>query len=107
MEDHLDFKGSFLVLIVTMSVFPPAKIEGTGEKHILGGASVHIKDFGSTPIPLQRQINTEGIGGTYPLSPYPLSMLGRTVYMYMYEHTTTRWGGRTCAFYNYYAWQNY
>ena len=55
-------------------VFSPAKIEGVGERHILGGASVHIKAFGSTPIPLQRQISTEGIGG-----PYPLSMLGRTL----------------------------
>ena len=55
-------------------VFSPAKIEGVGEGIILGGASVHIKDFGSTPIPLQRQISTEGMGG-----PYPLSMLGRTL----------------------------
>ena len=44
-------------------VFSPAKIEGVGEKHILGGASVHIKGLGSIPIPLQRQISTEGIGG--------------------------------------------
>ena len=35
------------------TVFSPAKIEGIGEGIILGGASVHIKDFGSTPIPLQ------------------------------------------------------
>ena len=53
-------------------VFSPAKIEGVGEGIILGGASVHIKDFGSTSIPLQRQISTEGMG-----TPYPLSMLGR------------------------------
>ena len=62
-------------MIVSLdTVFFPAKIEGVGERHILGGASVHIKAFGSTPIPLQRQISTEGIGG-----PYPLSMLGRTL----------------------------
>ena len=33
-------------------VFSPAKIEGVGERNILGGASVHIKGFGPTPIPL-------------------------------------------------------
>ena len=38
----------------------------------MGGAIVHIKGCGSTPIPHQRQISTEGIGGHYPLS-----MLGR------------------------------
>ena len=48
------------------AVFSPAKIEGVGEDIILGGASVHIKDFGSTSIPLQRQISTEGTGA--PLS---------------------------------------
>ena len=62
--------------VVHTSVFFPAKIEGVGERHILGGASVHIKAFGSTPIPLQRQISTEGIGGLYPLS-----MLGRTLHI--------------------------
>ena len=56
------------------SVFSPAKIEGIGERHILGGANVHIKGFGSNPISLQRQISTEGMGG-----PYPLSMLRRTL----------------------------
>ena len=55
-------------------MFSPAKIEGVGERHLSGGASVYIKAFGSTPILLQRQISTEGIGG-----PYPLSMLGRTL----------------------------
>ena len=44
------------------TVFSPAKLEGVGEGIILGGASVHYKDFGSTPIPLQRQISTEGMG---------------------------------------------
>ena len=61
-------------------VFSPAKIEGVGERCILGGASVHIKGFGSTPIPLQRQISTEGIGGPY----IPLKCAGEnTVYSYM------------------------
>ena len=71
---------NFAILAVYMhsSVFSPAKIEGIGERHILGGASVHIKGFGSTPIPLQRQISTEGIGG-----PYPLSMLGRTLIIFL------------------------
>ena len=55
-------------------MFSPAKNEGIGGRHILGGASVHIKAFDSTPIPLQRQISTEGRGGSYPLS-----MLGRTL----------------------------
>ena len=44
----------------------PAKIEGIGEGIIFGGASVHIKDFGSTSIPLQRQIGTEGMGAPIP-----------------------------------------
>ena len=35
--------------------------------HVLGGANVHIKGFGSTPIPLQGQISTEGIGGSLSL----------------------------------------
>ena len=70
--------GTHLILMKT--VFSPAKIEGVREGIILGGASVHIKDFGSTPIPLQRQINTEGMG-----APYPLSMLGRTL-----ENTVTQ-----------------
>ena len=61
-------------------MFSPAKIEGIGEGIILGGASVHIKDFGSTPIPLQRQISTEGMG-----APYPLSMLGRILEYYRLE----------------------
>ena len=59
------------------SVFSPAKTEGIGERHNLVGASAHIKGFGSTPIPLQRQISNEWIGG-----PYPLSMLGRTMILY-------------------------
>ena len=62
------------------TVFSPAKIE---EGIILGGASVHIKDFGSTPIPLQRQISTEGMG-----APYPLSMLGRTLVYITYMDTS-------------------
>ena len=53
-------------LFHAITVFSPAKIEGIGEGIILGGASVHIKDFGSTPIPLQRQISTEGMGAPYP-----------------------------------------
>ena len=52
--------------IETIAVFFPAKIEGVGEGIILCGASVHIKDFGSTPILLQRQISTEGMGPPIP-----------------------------------------
>ena len=60
------------------TVFSPAKIEGIGERHNLSRAGVHIRGFGSTPILLKRQINTEGIG-----SPYPLSMLGRTACIFL------------------------
>lgn len=37
--------------VVYKSVFSQAKIEGVGERYLLGGASSHIKAFGSTPIP--------------------------------------------------------
>ena len=47
------------------------------EKALLGGASAHTKDFGSTPIPFQSHLSTEGIGASY--ESYPLSMLGRTL----------------------------
>ena len=47
-------------------LFSLAKIEGIEERRVLRGASVHIKGFGSTPIPLQRQISTEMIGATIP-----------------------------------------
>ena len=67
--------GSALDLVSLMwclcltPVFSPAKIEGVGEKHVLGGASVNIKlRFWLHPIPLQRQSSTEGIGAPYPLS---------------------------------------
>ena len=53
-------------LLPYIPVFSPAKIEDIGEGNILGGASVHIKGFGSTPIPLQKQISTEGIGAPIP-----------------------------------------
>ena len=49
-------------------------MEGILGKHILGGASVHIKVLDSSPIPQQRNSCTEGIWGQYPLS-----MLGRTL----------------------------
>ena len=42
----------------------------------MGGASVHIKAIGSTPIPHQSKTSSEGIGGHYALS-----MLGRTLLM--------------------------
>ena len=72
---HLPYcRWAIMPIIHCYTVLSPAKIEGIGEGIILGGASVHIKDFGSTPIPLQRQIRTEGMG-----APYPLSMLGRTL----------------------------
>ena len=56
---------NFIDPTIVYSVLP-AKIEGVGEGIILGGASVHIKDFGSTLIPLQRQISTEGMGPPIP-----------------------------------------
>ena len=49
-------------------------MEGVLGKHILGGASAHIKALDSTLIPQQRNSCTEGIWGQYPLS-----MLGRTL----------------------------
>ena len=59
-----------LFILYSQAMFSPALIE----KHIMGGAGVHIKDFDSIPPPLQRNIITKGTG-----SPYPLSMLGRTL----------------------------
>ena len=56
------------------AVFSPVQIEGIWGTHILGGANVHIKAFGSTPIPHQSKTSIEGIWGQYPLS-----MLGRTL----------------------------
>ena len=48
------------------TVFSPVLIEGVGGMHILGGASVHIKAIGSTPIPHQSKTSSEGMGGTIP-----------------------------------------
>ena len=57
------------------TVFSPVWIKGIILwMHILGGANVHIKAIGSTPIPHQSKTNTEGIWGQYLLS-----MLGRTL----------------------------
>ena len=44
----------------------------------MGGASVHIKGLGSTPIPLQRKISTEGIGAHYLLSMLRITMESTT-----------------------------
>ena len=52
--------------------------------HILGGASVHIKAIGSTPIPHQSKTSSEGIWGQYLLS-----MLGRTLKEPGYEAKLT------------------
>ena len=75
-KDYTSFAMVSGLKAITKSVFSPAKIEGVGERHILGGASVHINGVGSTPIPHQRQKTAlkGSLGG-----PYPLRMLGRTL----------------------------
>ena len=61
--------------------------------HILGGACVHIKVIGSTPIPHQSQTTSEGIGGHYPLS-----MLGRTLLYVVNSLENQNGRGKTCRY---------
>ena len=69
------------------AVFFPAKIEGVGKAY-LGRASIHIKGFGSTPIPLQREIGTEGIGG--PSLRYAGENTGLYMYIPVHVYISTR-----------------
>ena len=66
-------------------MFSPAKIEGVEKGIILGGASVQIKDFGSTPIPLQRQISIEGMGAPIPCGENTESIDWHDLYYYYYN----------------------
>ena len=53
------------ISVLDLSVLPSQNWRRRGKAYFVG-ASVHIKGFGSIPIPLQRQISTEGIGALIP-----------------------------------------
>ena len=64
---------------VHISVFSPRMIQDMVGGRGLGVVCGHIKAFGLFPFPHQTKMCSEGLQGRYALS-----MLGRTLYFYMY-----------------------
>ena len=66
--------------VTTFTGKPCIKIEGLLQRHILGGADVHIKGIGSTPIQNQSKTgSSEALWDHYP----SLSIIEILLYMYV------------------------